>query len=87
MAVSPKSRLATTLFAFFLGGFGAHRFYLGKIWTAVIILVLTIAGYSTIMLTFGYVFLAAAWIWVLIDFIMAVAGKMKDKQGKLITKW
>ncbi|MFP1764003.1 TM2 domain-containing protein [Lonsdalea quercina] len=26
-----KSRMAAALFAFFLGGFGAHKFYLGKI--------------------------------------------------------
>ena len=47
MAISSKSRLATTLLAFFLGSFGAHRFYLGKIGTAVTMLVLTIIGYAT----------------------------------------
>ena len=26
-----KTRIATALFAFFLGGFGAHKFYLGQI--------------------------------------------------------
>jgi hypothetical protein len=26
-------------------------------------------------------------IWALIDFIMAVAGVMKDKDGKLIKNW
>jgi len=87
MAVSSKSRLAVTLLAFFLGQFGAHRFYLGKIWTAVVMLILTIAGYATIMFTFGYIFLAAVGIWAFVDFIFAVIGKMKDKEGKLITKW
>jgi TM2 domain-containing membrane protein YozV len=69
--VSPKSRLAVTLFAFFLGGFGAHRFYLGKTGTA-IAMILTLGGLG---------------IWAIIDFIMAVAGAMKDKEGKLIKKW
>jgi len=38
--VSPKSRLATSLLAWFLGHFGAHRFYTGKIGTAVTMLVM-----------------------------------------------
>ncbi len=35
---SPKSRLATSLLAWFLGEFGAHRFYVGKTETAVVML-------------------------------------------------
>ncbi len=69
--VSPKSRLAVTLFAWFLGVFGAHRFYLGKIGTAIAML-LTLGGLG---------------IWALIDFVMAVAGAMKDKDGKVIKNW
>ena len=69
--VSSKSRLAVTLLAFFLGGLGIHRFYLGKIGTGIAML-LTIGGLG---------------IWTLIDFIMAVAGAMKDKEGKLIKNW
>ncbi len=69
--VSPKSRLAVTLFAFFLGTFGAHRFYLGKIGTAIAML-LTLGGLG---------------IWALVDFILAVAGVMRDKEGKIIKNW
>jgi len=97
MAVSPKSRLATTLLAFFLGQFGAHRFYLGKIGTAVTMLALIIIGYvllivaaiglSPVILAIGYLFVTAVGIWAFVDFIIAVIGKMKDKEGKLITKW
>jgi len=68
---SDKSRLATTLFAFFLGTFGAHRFYLGKIGTAIAML-LTAGGLG---------------IWTLVDFIFAVSGHMKDKEGRLIKTW
>ncbi|MFH1646186.1 MAG: TM2 domain-containing protein [Chloroflexota bacterium] len=68
---SPKSRLATTLLAFFLGGIGVHRFYLGKIGTGILMVV-----------TFG-----GLGIWALIDFIMAVSGIMRDKQGRPIKKW
>jgi len=69
--ISPKSRLAVTLLAWFLGEFGAHRFYLGKIGTA-IAMFFTLGGLG---------------IWALIDFIYAVSGNMKDKEGKLIKNW
>ena len=69
--ISPKSRLATTLLAWFLGIFGAHRFYLGKIGTAIAML-FTLGGLG---------------IWALIDFIFAVSGSMKDKEGKVIKNW
>lgn len=69
--ISPKSRLAVTLFAFLLGEFGAHRFYLGKIGTAIAML-LALGGLG---------------VWALVDFIMAVAGVMKDKEGKVIKNW
>ncbi len=87
--ISPKSRLATTLLAcpLLIGMFGAHRFYLGKIGTAVTMLVLTIVGIITSFVVIGFVLLAATWIWALIDFIYAVSGSMKDKQGNLIKNW
>jgi TM2 domain-containing membrane protein YozV len=69
--VSPKSRLVVTLLAWFLGGFGVHRFYLGKIGTGILML-LTGGGLG---------------IWTLIDFIFAVTGNMRDKEGKLIQDW
>lgn len=85
--ISPKSRLATSLFAWFLGMFGAHRFYIGKTGTAILMLVLTIVGIPLCFVFVGFVILGAVWIWTLIDFIFAVAGKMTDSQGRLIEKW
>ncbi len=58
--VSPKSRLAATLLAFFVGGFGAHRFYLGKNGSAAGMLALTIVGIIIAIATgdiSGFVFL------------------------------
>jgi TM2 domain-containing membrane protein YozV len=69
---SPKSRLAAALLAFFLGGFGVHRFYVGKIGTGILIIV-TIGGF------FG--------IWVLIDLIMILVGVFKDKQERYLANW
>ena len=69
--VSAKSRLAVTLLAWFLGQLGIHRFYLEKYGTAILML-FTLGGLG---------------IWALIDFIIAVTGNMKDKEGKPITNW
>jgi TM2 domain-containing membrane protein YozV len=86
--ISPKSRLATTLLAWFLGTVGAHRFYVGKIGTAVVMLLLGIVGWATIWIFgFGLVLLVAVGIWAFVDFIFAVTGHMRDKEGKLIQKW
>ena len=69
--VSKKSRLAVTLLSFFLGTLGIHRFYLGKVGTGILMIV-TLGGVG---------------IWTLIDFIMAVSGAMKDKEGLPIKTW
>ena len=56
--VSKRSRLAAALMAFFLGWLGVHRFYVGKIGTA-ILMVLTVGGFG---------------IWATIDLIMILTG-------------
>jgi TM2 domain-containing membrane protein YozV len=86
--ISPKSRLTVTLLAWFLGIFGAHRFYLGKTGTAIGMLILGILYLVTVWLWgLGFLFLLAVGIWALIDFIYAVSGNMKDTEGKLIKNW
>lgn len=75
--MSEKSRLATLLFSMFLGGFGAHRFYVGKTGSAVAQLILTISFVGSII----------SGPWVLIDFIRVVAGEFKDQKGLKIIKW
>lgn len=86
--ISPKSRLAATLFAWFLGIFGAHRFYVGRAGTAVVMLILGIVGFATVWIPFvGPIFLVAVGIWAFVDFLIAVTGNMRDGNGKLIKKW
>ena len=41
--ISPKSRLAAALLAWFLGVIGIHRFYVGKVGTG-ILMILTLGG-------------------------------------------
>jgi len=62
---SEKGFVPAILLCFFLGPLGAHRFYVGKIWTGILQLI-----------TFG-----GLGIWSLIDFILIVVGSFKDKQG------
>jgi TM2 domain-containing membrane protein YozV len=44
-----KNQTVAWLWCLFLGGFGAHRFYLGKILTAILYLVLCWTGIPTIL--------------------------------------
>ena len=60
--VSDKQKMVALLLCFFLGGLGAHRFYVGKTGSAVAQL-LTCGGLG---------------IWALIDLIMIALGKFTD---------
>jgi len=62
---SEKGFVPTLLLAIFLGGLGAHRFFVGKIGTGIVQL-LTLGGLG---------------IWALIDIIMIIVGSFRDKQG------
>lgn len=65
-----KSLLVAYLLLFFVGFLGAHRFYLGKTTSAIIMLALTILGWLLTTVVVGFVLLAAVGIWFLIDIFM-----------------
>ena len=65
---SEKSFVITLILCILLGGLGIHRFYVGKIWTGILML-LTLGGLG---------------IWELIDIIVIAVQKFKDKKGLLI---
>lgn len=69
--VSPKLLLPAVLLCFFFGALGIHRFYVGKIGTAI-----------AMILTFG-----GLGVWVLVDFIMLLVGAFKDKHGLPLKQW
>lgn len=60
--------LPCLLLCIFLGPFGVHRFYVGKIGTGIIQL-----------LTFG-----GCGIWYIIDLVMIVIGNFRDATGNVI---
>jgi TM2 domain-containing membrane protein YozV len=70
--ISSKSRLIALLLCLFFGWVGAHRFYVGKIGTG-ILMICTFGGF------FG--------IWILIDLILIISGSFSDKEGKAVFKW
>lgn len=70
-AYTDKRILPAAILCFVVGVFGAHRFYVGKVGSA-IAMIFTLGGLG---------------IWVLIDFIMIVTGSFKDDNGVRITEW
>ena len=69
--MSEKKRLLAALLCFFFGVFGAHRFYVGKIATAIVQL-LTIGGFG---------------IWAMIDLLFILFGEFSDGEGEKIREW
>ncbi|MEC7232393.1 MAG: TM2 domain-containing protein [Planctomycetota bacterium] len=68
---SKKSRLVALLLCWFLGYFGAHRFYVGKAGTALLQLV-TLGGFG---------------IWWLIDLLMILVGSFRDAEDHRVFCW
>lgn len=71
-----KSKVAAALFAFFLGGIGIHRFYLGYTTIGIIFIVLFILGFLI-----GVTWIITG-IWAFIEFILILTGSLKDSNGQ-----
>jgi len=67
--ISERSKVTAGLLGIFLGGFGAHRFYLG--YTGIGVLMI----FATICCGVGV-------IWGFVEGIMCLAGAMRDVDGK-----
>ena len=70
---SQYNRTTALLLLLFLGGIGAHQFYVGK------------AG-NGVLYIFLWLFLLTP-IWWLIDLIMILSGSFKDDRGLLVINW
>jgi|YelNatPaOPRAMG01_1025707.scaffolds.fasta_scaffold01105_8 TM2 domain-containing membrane protein YozV len=86
---SDKSRKKALLLCIFLGIFGAHRFYIGKIGTGLLMLFI---GFLWIVFSihfkmfYFYLFIPLI-IWVIFDLLLIILGKMKDINGNIVWHW
>ena len=69
--VSDKSRAVSLALCIPLGVFGAHRFYVGKIGTGLLMLC-TLGGLG---------------LWYLYDFITIASGEFRDGDGRKVALW
>jgi hypothetical protein len=65
---SPKSTVITLLLCLFLGALGAHRFYVGKVKTGILML-LTLGCFG---------------VWTLVDLVQIVCSEFKDSEGRVL---
>lgn len=77
-----KSTLVAYLLLVFLGGFGAHRFYLGRIKSGVAMLVLFVLGWATLALVVGAAFLLVVGIWAVVDLFL-IPGMIAEDRNRL----
>jgi TM2 domain-containing membrane protein YozV len=68
---SDRSRLVALLLCWLLGIFGAHRFYVGKIGTGILMIV-TLGGLT---------------IWTFVDLVLILLGAFTDNEGRRVWRW
>jgi hypothetical protein len=69
--VSPRSRLVAAVLCFLFGVVGAHRFYVGKTGTG-ILMIFTVGGLG---------------FWAMIDLILILFGVFRDVEGRRVFEW
>lgn len=74
---SGPGRGVLALVCWFVGLLGIHRFLVGKVGT----------GIAVLLLSISFIGLIVSVIWVLIDFIMILAGAFTDRDGRRIEHW
>ena len=77
-----KSSVVAYLLWFFLGGFGAHRFYLGSTGPAIAQLVITLVSFVLLIVAVGLVGFIVVGIWVLVDAFL-IPGMVQDYNSRL----
>lgn len=72
LSIGRKSIAVSLLLWFFLGGIGAHRMYLGKVGSGIVMALLSIFGWLTMGVLIGFLFLLIVFIWWIVDLIVII---------------
>lgn len=74
---SDRTILPAFLLCFFVGVFGVHRFYAGKVGSGIAMLVLTITLVGIIV----------SGVWAFVDLIVLAVGAFRDGYGRPMREW
>jgi TM2 domain-containing membrane protein YozV len=78
-----KSALLAYILWFFLGLFGLHRMYLGRVGSGVAMLVLHGLSWLTVFVLIGYLGFGILGLWWLIDAVL-IPGMTRDYNNRLV---
>jgi len=83
MNVEGKNIVIAYLLWWFLGWAGVHRFYLGRVKSGIMQLLLFVLGWVTAVFVIGYVFILVWFIWWALDayFTYRIVAKENKKLG------
>ncbi|WP_437584300.1 NINE protein [Paramicrobacterium sp. CJ85] len=86
-AYRPGQKWASTayLLLFFLGGFGAHHFYLGKVGSGIVFIILWWVGWATTGIGLGILLLFACAIWLIVD-IVTIPSTVRALNARMLVR-
>lgn len=69
-ARAPREVWLAYVLLLLIGGLGIHRFYVGDTASGITILILTLVGWATSVIAVGFILLAVAGVWLLVDLFL-----------------
>lgn len=86
---SKLSRVVALILWIFFGWIGGHRFYVGKVGTALLFIGLQTLCFifSILSLGLGFFVFAVPTVWLFVDLYYILAGKFVDSEGLVVSEW